>query len=60
MKSFLRSFTTFRRIKKGHRQLLATVCVQALVNHLEDYACLGKVSSFTDRLAMTLIVFTGH
>ena len=33
-------------------------CAQVLVNLLEDWVCLGKVSSLTDQLDMTLTVLT--
>ena len=43
MKYFLRSFSPFRRFKKGSCHFLAKECAQVLVKRLEDRACPGKV-----------------
>ena len=38
----MKSFSPFRWFEKGIRQLLAKVCVQVLVNRLENEAFPGK------------------
>ena len=43
MKYFRPSFSLFRCFKKCSCQFLSKICAQVLVNHVEDYACPGKI-----------------